>query len=167
MRIDDALGSAGGAARVAHRDRIGLRVRRVVEIIRIPGCQEVLVVREFPGHRRTRIRKYHHLLEGMQRGELTVERQQDVIDDQHAIGRMMGNPADIGGRQSQVQRVQDAARGGDAEERLEMGVVVPAQRRDTLAFLQSETLQCRSQRARTPVPRAVGVAPQTSCPAGA
>ena len=71
-------------------------------------------------------------------GELAIERQQDVVDDEEAVLGVGGDPADLVGRQAQVERVHDAAGGRDAEVALEVGVVVPGQRRDAIALLQAE-----------------------------
>jgi hypothetical protein len=42
-------------------------------------------------------------------GELPVERQQDVVDDEEAVAGVGGDPADLLGRETQVQRVHHAA----------------------------------------------------------
>jgi hypothetical protein len=44
--------------------------------------------------------------------ELAIERQQDIVDDEEAVLRVVRDPADLVGRQAQVQRVHDAAGGG-------------------------------------------------------
>ena len=92
--------------------------------------------------------------------ELPVERQQHVVDDQEAVLGIVRDPADLVGRQAQVQRVHHAAGRRDAEVALEVRVVVPAQRGDALAVLQAELLQGRSQRARASVVLGVGVRAQ-------
>ena len=60
--------------------------------------------------------------------------------------------------QAQVQRVQDEAAARDAEVRLEMLVVVPAERRDAVAALEPELLQRDGE-----LPRARGDRRPTSC----
>ena len=75
-----------------------------------------------------------HALERCTCRELPVQRQQHVVDDQEAVLGVVGDPADLVGREAQVQRVHHAAGGRDAEVALEVRVVVPAQRRDALAL---------------------------------
>jgi hypothetical protein len=100
-------------------------------------------------------------------GELPVQRQQDVVDDQEAVLRVGGDPADLLGRQAQVQRVHHAAGRRDAEVALQVRMVVPAQRGHAVALAQAE---CRSAAASARVRRyhsAVGVSHAASCRAAA
>ena len=138
VRVGHALGPAGGARRVAHRHRVVLVVRRVDEAVGVRIGEQLLVVVEALGHRRAGEREHDDAFEAVQLGELPVQRQQDVVDDQEAVLRVGGDPADLGGRQAQVQRVHHAAGRRDAEVGLQMSMVVPAQRGDTLALLQPE-----------------------------
>ena len=128
VRVDDALRPAGRARRVAHGDRIVLVVRRRRRSLAVGAGEQRLVV-EMAGagvDRRAREREHDHLLERVLVGELAIERQQDVVDDQEAVFGVVRDPADLVGREAQVQRVHHAARGRDAEVALEVGVVVPA-----------------------------------------
>ena len=125
VRVDDALGAAGGARRVAHRDRIVLVVRLVVEAVGVGVGEQGFVVEELTRHRRAGEREHDDLLEAMGVGELAVQRQQHVVDDQEAVGRIAGDPAEVRRRQAQVQGVHHPARGRDAEVALEVRMVVP------------------------------------------
>ena len=93
-------------------------------------------------------------------GELPEQRQQHVVDDDEAVLRVGGDPAQLVGRKAQVQRVHHAARGRNAEVALEVRVMVPAQRGDALARLEAEPLQRRGERARAPAVLGVAVPAQ-------
>ena len=92
--------------------------------------------------------------------ELLEQRQQDVVDHEKAILRVIGDEGDIVGRQSQVERVQDAARGDHAEVSLVVGVVVPHEGRHAIPTLQTRPLQCLGQQTRAPVEVGIGIAMQ-------
>ena len=117
--------------------------------------------------RRAREREHDHLLERVLVGELAVERQQDVVDDQEAVLGVGGDPADLVRRQAQVQRVHHAAGGRNAEVALEVGVVVPAQRRDAIALLQAERAQRRRRARACAGGTRRSCACAATCPAGA
>jgi hypothetical protein len=162
VRVDDALAAAGGARRVAHGDGVVLVVSGVDERVGVRIREEAFVV-EMPCRRIDRCARERHdddFLEGVRCGELAVQRQQDVVDDQEAVVGIGGDPAELVGRQAQVERVHHAPGGGDAEVALEVGVMVPAQRRDAIARAQAETLQRRRQPAGAAVVLAVGVLAQ-------
>jgi hypothetical protein len=57
-----------------------------------------------------------------------------------------GDPADLVGRQAQVERVHDAAGGGNAEVALQVGVVVPAQGGHAVTLLQAQPAAPRPAR---------------------
>ena len=67
--------------------------------------------------------------------EVIDERNEARIGDQHPIARMTCDVADVVRMQPEVQRVEHEASARDAEVRLEMLVVVPAERRDAIARL--------------------------------
>ena len=92
--------------------------------------------------------------------ELPVQRQQDVVDDQEAVLRVGGDPAELVGRQPQVQRVHHAAGRRNAEVALQVRMVVPAQRGHAVAALQAELQQRRGRGARARGVLAVAVAAQ-------
>ena len=150
MRVDDALRPAGGAGRVAHRNRVIFLVRRVLEIRRCGG-EESLVVHERCCDRGAGERHHDHLLERHLGPELLEERQQNVVDDEEAVARVVRDPRDLAGREAEIQRVHHAARRGDPEVALEVRVVIPTKRRDAVALLQTGRKQRRGESAGAPV----------------
>ena len=160
VRIDHALGSPGGAGRVAHRHRVVLVVLDVVEARGVGGLQQRFVVDVLGTDRGPGERKHDDLLEAVQVRELPVQRQQDVVDDEEAVLRVGGDPAELVGRQPQVQRVHHAAGSRNAEVALQVRMVVPAQRGHAVAALQAQLEQRGGQRARARGVFAIAVAPQ-------
>jgi hypothetical protein len=126
-------------------------VRLVLEAVGIRIGQQLLVIQKPGRHRRAGEGHHDHPLELVQRGELPVQGQQHVVDHQEAVLRIGGDPADLAGRQPQVQRVHDAAGGRDAEVALQVGVMVPAQRRHPVALVHPQRLQRGRQRSGAPV----------------
>ena len=150
MRIDDALRSPRRSRRVAHGDRVVLVVRGRHERLAVRIGEQRLIVEQAGGgvDGCAGEGKDDDLLERMLGRELAIERQQDVVDDEEAVVGVARDPADLVGREAQVERVHDAAGGRDAEVALEVRVVVPGQRRDAVALLQAELAQHRRQTAR-------------------
>ena len=104
-----------------------------------------VVVGEAVRHRLARERVHDDMLEPVQVGELPVQRQQHVVNDQHPVAGVAGDPADLVRRQPDVERVHHCAGRRDAEITLQVRMVVPAQRRDPVAFFDAQRLQCRGQ----------------------
>ena len=79
------------------------------------------------------------------------QRQQALVDDDRLVAAVLRDVADVLVVQPEVERVQHEAAAGDAEVRLHVLVVVPAQRRDAVALLQaglvSATASCLARRA--------------------
>ncbi len=150
VRVHHALRPARGAGGVAHGHRVVLIVRHVVEFFRRAG-EEILVARELLRHRLAAEGEHDHLLEVRLAADLLEERQQDVVDDEEAVLGVIRDPGDVVWREPQVERVHHAARRRDAEIALQVGVMVPAQRRHALALLQPRGEQRRGQLARAPV----------------
>ena len=159
VRIHHALRPPRGARGVAHGNRIVFLVRGVFEFF-WRFFQKKFVIDEWRNHFRPAERHHDHLLEIRLRFELLVERQQDVVDDEEAVLGMAGDPADLVGRKAQVQRVHHPARRRNAEIALEMRVVVPAQRGDAVALLQSGGEQRGGELARAPAEIRESVPPQ-------
>ena len=159
VRVDHALGLAGGARGVAHGARLVLVHLRVVEA---PArrFQERLVVLHAGRHRLAGQRHDDHALDVDLVPELLEQRQQHVVDDQEAVLRVVGDEGDVVRREPQVERVQHAACDDRAEVGLVVGVVVPHQRGDPVAALQPRLGQRLGQQARPPVEIGVGVAVQ-------
>jgi hypothetical protein len=73
--------------------------------------------------------------------ELLGQRDERAVDDQDAVTRVLGDVADVARVEPQVQRVEDEAAARDPEVRLQVLVVVPAERRHPVALLEAEVLQ--------------------------
>ena len=73
--------------------------------------------------------------------ELIEQRHERAVDDDGAIAAVAGDVREVVRVQPQVERVQDEAAARDAEVRLVMLVVVPAQGCNAVATLEPELLQ--------------------------
>ena len=87
--------------------------------------------------------------------ELLDERQQRPVRDQHAVAGVLRDVADVAVMEPQVQGVEHETAARDAEVRLHVLVVVPAERGDAIALLEAEPLQRDGELLRAP--RHVGV----------
>ena len=129
---------------------------------------EGFLVNQVGRHLGARKRKRQHLLEGMQRCHLAIQRQQHVVDDQATVLAVGSDSADLLGRQAQVQCVHHAAccRAAGlpgcraAEVGRQVRVLVTAQHGHAVASFQASTLQCRCQLRRALLPLAAAVAAQ-------
>jgi hypothetical protein len=70
--------------------------------------------------------------------ELIDQRRQARVDDQRAITCVRSDVADVVGMEAQIERVQHEAAAWNAEVRLQMLVMVPAQRRDAVTALETQ-----------------------------
>ena len=75
------------------------------------------------------------------RRELLNQRGERHIEEDIAALGIVDDEADLFGEQSRVHRVQDGATACDAEIDLQVPVVIPRQRGDTLTAVHAETLQ--------------------------
>ncbi len=131
MRVEDTLRHPGRAARVAHR-RGGVLVELgVAVVVRVAAGEQLLVA----------VLDYEDVLDRRLVGELLPERQQALVDDQRLVARVRGDVAEVVRVQPQVERVQDETAAGDPEIRLQVLVVVPAERRHAVARLEPDPLQ--------------------------
>jgi hypothetical protein len=73
--------------------------------------------------------------------ELLEQRHQALVDDHRAIAGVVGDVREVVRVQAQVQRVQYEAARRDSKVRLQVLVVVPAERRHAVAALEPELLQ--------------------------
>ena len=90
--------------------------------------------------------------------ELLEQRQQAAVDDDGLVAAVVRDVADVVGMQAQVERVQHEAAARDAEVRLEVLVVVPAQRRDAIAAREPQLLQRSGKGTRAPAEVRIRVA---------
>ena len=69
------------------------------------------------------------------------QRHEAAVDDHRPVAGVRGDVCEVVRVQPEVQGVQDEAAAGNAEVRLEMLVVVPAERRDAVTALETGALQ--------------------------
>jgi len=77
--------------------------------------------------------------------KLLDERRQTRVDDERTVACMCGDVADVVRMEAQVERVQDEATARDTEVRLEVLVVVPAERGDAVTALEAKLAQCQRE----------------------
>ena len=131
VRVEDALGHPGRAARVAHGRRRVLVEPRVPVVVRVGAGEQLLVA----------VLDDEDVLDRRLVGELLPERQQRLVHDQSLVAGVRGDVAEVVRVQAQVEGVKDEAAAGDPEIGLQMLVVVPAERRDAVARLQPDAFQ--------------------------
>ena len=134
VRIDHALGLAGGARGVAHAAGVAFVLFGVDELA-LGGGQEILVAFHAVRHGLAGQRHHDDLLEVDLVGELFVQRQQHVVDDEETILGVIDDPGHVVRRQAQVQGVQYRAGDRNAEIRLQVRGGVPGKGRDPIAVL--------------------------------
>ena len=83
--------------------------------------------------------------------ELFEKWQEHIIDDQKPITRVIGDIGNVYRRESQIQRVQDAAGHDRTKLGFEVRVVIPHQRRDTVAAIEAVYSHLRSVRINDPL----------------
>ena len=156
MRINNALRAPRGAGRVTHRRRFVFVELRIREILTRLG-QEFLVAITARRRRAATERHHDYALEFHLVAKFFKHRQQDVIDDQEAVARVVGDEADFVRVQPQVQRVEHASGGRDAEVRFQVLGLVPQQRGHPVSAQQPHAGEHVRKTARAPVEIAPGV----------
>ena len=153
MRVDRALGLAGGARRVVDRDRLVLAADRRLDRVGRAGGQELLVgVVGLAG-----VLDHDHL----EVVELDVldERVQRRVDEQEARARVLEDVLELLFARARVHRDQHSAGERHAEVRLEQGRCVRGQDRDPLVLLQPAVLDRRGEPVAASLELRVVVAP--------
>ena len=145
VRVDDAFREAGRAARVTHRGGGVLVELGVLPVFGVRGREQLLVG----------VLDEEDVLDVGVVLERVDERGQCSVGDQHPVAGVLGDVADVAVVEPQVQRVQDEAAAGDAEVRLHVLVVVPAERCDAVAGLEAEACERDGELLRAP--RHIGV----------
>ncbi len=149
MRVDDALGVARGAARVAHGG-CGVLVRfRVVEAGRLSGDELVVAVHGAAGgDQRRRVAVAVAVADDdprLDRRELRRygpdDRQERRVDEHDAIPGVVRHVHQLLARQADVERVEHSAHARDGEVRLEVLLVVPHERADRIARADPEAAE--------------------------
>jgi len=100
---------------------------RVAPVVGIYAGEQALVV----------VLDHDHVLDLCLADELVEQRLQALVDDHRAVAAVRRDVRQVVRMEAQVQRVQDEAAARDAEVRLVMLVVVPAERRHAVAALQA------------------------------
>ena len=159
VRIDDAFRLAGRAGGVAHRHGFVFVEVGVVEFA-AGGRQEALVILVAVGDGLARQRDDDDFLDVDLVFDARQQRQQHVVHDDEAVAGMVDDVGEVNRRQAQIERVQHAARAGDAEIGFEMRVVIPGQRADAVAALKPGFLQRLRQQARAAVKIGISVGVQ-------
>ena len=137
MRVDDALRQAGRAARVTHRRGLVLVEVGLDPVVGRRAREQLLV----------RVLDDEDVLDLRAVAELLEQRQERAVDDHGLVAGVVRDVREVVRVQAQVQRVQHEAAARDAEVRLVMLVVVPAERRDAVAALRGRAAAARPRAA--------------------
>ena len=158
VRVDDALGVARGAARVAHRggrvlvrdvevDRLGVGEQRlVVEDPRVVGDLVVAAV----VHDHDVLDRRHRV------DELPQQRQHRAVDEDDLVLGVVGDVGQLLGEEPDVERVQDPAGARRGEVELQVALGVPAERADPAVGADAEGVEDAAQLAGALRPLRVG-----------
>ena len=160
VRIDHALGLAGGARGVAHGHRVVFMVRHVLKLIAIGLFQKRFIVKKRRCNRCPRKREHDDFFKPTLTLELRQQRQQHIVHHQKAVFRVIGDPGDFVRCQAQIQGVHHPACSGYAEIALQVRMVVPTERGHPVARLQAQVQQGLAQFAGPGVKRAIAMAAQ-------
>jgi len=147
VAVYDTLGQAGGATGVAHRG--GRALLQIWPAERLAGGRQQLLIGV---HLHTRVSQllrvagqrlgrpgHQHVAHRLGlREHLRQQRNQGAVTDDHVVGGVVGDIAELAGIEPQVQRVQHRAHGRDREVGLQMLGVVPEQGRDPLVAVHSQ-----------------------------
>ena len=140
VRIEHALGIAGGAGGVAHAGR-GVLVERLPGEVAVGFGDPFLIGHGIfqRGRRHMRgVGQDHILLDRLKLvGELFQDRHESEIDHHDAIFGVIDDPADLVGEQPRIDGVIDGADAHDAVPGFEMPPCVPRQRRHPVAELDA------------------------------
>ena len=138
VRVHDALGVAGGAARVAH-GRGGALVEHGPVEAGLLGGQQPLVGEGLPEGRGVALAGHDDGLDGLQ---LVLDggqqRDQRGVHDDEAVLGVVDDVGQLIGGEPDVERVQDRPHGGDGEVGLEVALVVPGEGADPVPRLDPQ-----------------------------
>src|SRR5207249_6707338 len=132
VRIHDALRPAGRPGRVAHRGGLALVQLWIRERVRVRTGEELLVTDRARG-RLSPVLDHDDVLDPHVGAELLEERQERVVDDEHAVLGVVHDVRAVTRMKTRVNGVQYVAGERYVEVRLEVPVLVPAQSRDAVA----------------------------------
>ena len=136
VAVEDALGVAGRARRVAHPRRRVLVDGHPVEVA--VGLGKPFLVGDDVGQRRvrqmSRIGEHDDLLQGLQRRrQLLDQRQEGQVHEERPVLGVVDDPRDLLGKQARIDGVVDGARAVDAVPDLEVTRGVPGKCGDPVA----------------------------------
>ena len=136
MRIENALGLPRRSRRIAHRGRAALVVQ-VGERLRLRRREQRLVV-DRPFGNDAILRHDDDVLERHSTRELLERRPEHIVDDRDTIAGVVGDVGQVVGMETQVERMQHEPRCRQAEVRFEVTLMIPRERGDAIAGLESE-----------------------------
>jgi hypothetical protein len=136
VRVEDALGPAGGAARVAHGGGGVLGEIPIGEVRLARIGEELLVVDRAVG-RGTRA-DCDDVLEAAAPDELLGERPERLVHEEHAVAAVCRDVRVVVGVETEIQRVGDEPADGRAHVRLQVLRMVPHEGPDAVTVLETE-----------------------------
>ena len=136
VRMHNALRTPDGAGGVAHAAR-GILVQRRIAIVGSIAGDERLVILIRRGYRGAGGRDHDDAIDVDQRQHLFEQGQQDVVNENNTVARVLDDVGDVLRRQAEVERVQNRPGGRDAEIGLHVPGTVPHQGADRLAGLHT------------------------------
>ena len=164
MRVENALRPAGRTARVTHRcgrvlGEVAIRERGLVRI-----REQLLVVDRAVRSRSVTDRD--DVLEVAARDELLGERPQRLVHEDDAVAAVRGDVRVVVGVEAEIERVRDEPADRSTHVGLEVLRVVPHERPDAVAVLETELAQRDDELLRARDEVGVCVACASSCRAG-
>jgi hypothetical protein len=142
MRVEDPLGVAGGAARVAERRSRALVDLGPREVARAGLLEQLLVGDRAREGVEVAVAHHHEVAHAVELGrQLRQRRDERAVDEDHPVLRVVDDVDDLLGEQADVERVQDGAVGGHGEVELVVALGVPGEGRHPVAALDAEALE--------------------------
>src|SRR3954451_22973142 len=111
MRIDNALRLSGSSRCITHGGWIFFRKLRIIRLA-IRLRKKRFIGRTSFGSSGSAMAHYKHTIELNMRAEFLKHIEQNVVDDQKTILRMVDDISDLLRMQTKIQCMQDAAHGG-------------------------------------------------------
>ena len=169
VRVDRALGVAGGPGRVAGGRRRPLVECGPAELGRLAGHQRLVVqqLAQLVLRDRAAVVEDDDLAHrGDLARDLVEQRDQRPVHEEHAVVSVPDRELQLVGEEAQVQRVEDRPHAGDRVVELEVSVVVPGERRNPVARLHPEAAEHVGDLADPRREVAVGVSVEPVLPLG-
>ncbi len=141
VRVEDALGVAGGAARVAEAG--GLAVVEVGEVVAGVLCVEQLLVAVRVGEvAGVAVADDDVVLDGLEGGgELLEDGDERVLDQDHLVLGVVDDVGELLGEEAHVEGVEDGAHAGHGHVDLEVLADVPGEGGDAVALLDAQLVE--------------------------